>query len=913
MQSFALQYAITEGTPGAADYKLILADTEITVPQGHFLSIRSWYRRGYVDEGHDWSVFLGKSIGEMDSKANPVIYTVFVTTPTIERIGMSTERMIGSSLCSILTVDIIPQEGHEIPKNARIDVSTRAVDGDDRETKTEWIPLGTFYISTREPDKRTGVMRITALDSMRTADGDYEDTQTETYPMREMDAIEIIRGHTRIASLASGLAGKLSNGAIVDSPTGVYKNREVLNYIAAAEGGNFVIREDGALDFVALATAEETPVSSGAAQSVGDNGRELTISGVTLVTDDNNYVSTGDDSGDVIEADCAYATQPIVNALRQKLVGVTYTPKTAEIALLDPACQVGDTVTVAGEICVLYNYTMYLGAKIYFSLQNPPGNKEEDEYPYADAQERKFDRNFAENRTEIRKNAEAIEMIAVHNTATYRQGTIPDDPTEGDIWYCTEDISEYADVTRTIKVGDTIQAGQTFYFTGANADLSVPVNPDRLGVFALKRERTVNGVPTVKYYAIDETHTRIDFPGTLGYVVSDTAMTEQDADSVEHLNAYVQANRGGTEILNKYSDNSDEQFQWKSTAPSGEVVVVNPETRFYSALTTTYHELAMQYEAGKWYRYNGTVWELCEDMEFDDVWQSVGQLTVRADSIEQEVSGKVGETEVQSLIRTDLNGITLSTQSSGASSSGNTASIVLRNSDGTVNITGTVIMQQLNASTITAGQLNASLITTGQMTSDYIMLLGDMDVYFADRSGNYVRGGTLGYTRSTLNGDAGMHVLSASGRSEIRVTDNGCAMTTSGGEIYAGASYAGVTGLTWNSSSDRDLKAEIKYDADERLDRFFDLLRPAEFEFKGRKGRKHTGLIAQDVQDALAACGLDGEERYVGQLPHIKTGPDDTKEYDLALAYEEFISLCVRQIQTLKKRVYELEARMSGT
>jgi hypothetical protein len=71
LQSFALQYAITEGTPGAADYKMILADTEITVPQGHFLSIRSWYKAGYVDEGHDWNVFLGTGIGVLDSRANP--------------------------------------------------------------------------------------------------------------------------------------------------------------------------------------------------------------------------------------------------------------------------------------------------------------------------------------------------------------------------------------------------------------------------------------------------------------------------------------------------------------------------------------------------------------------------------------------------------------------------------------------------------------------------------------------------------------------------------------------------------------------------------------------------------------------------------------------------------------------------
>ena len=70
-QSFALQYAVTEGAPSSSDYHLILTNTEITILEGQFLSVRSWYRTGYVDEGHEWKVFLGSPFGSLDSKFSP--------------------------------------------------------------------------------------------------------------------------------------------------------------------------------------------------------------------------------------------------------------------------------------------------------------------------------------------------------------------------------------------------------------------------------------------------------------------------------------------------------------------------------------------------------------------------------------------------------------------------------------------------------------------------------------------------------------------------------------------------------------------------------------------------------------------------------------------------------------------------
>lgn len=830
------------------------------------------------------------------SEGGTVDYTVFPSIPKIERFGMSTDRMIGSSLCSMLTVDILPASGHTIPKNAEIAVSIRAVDAQNPASKTEWLPMGTFYVSKREPDKRTGVMRLIALDSMRTADGDYTDSQSETYPMREMDAITIIQGNSRIASLASGLSSKLSNAAVVDSPLGIYKNREVMNYIAAIEGGNMVIRENGDLDFVPLASAG-TPVASSVAQSVGNDGRQITVSGVTLVLDDGNYYSSGTESADLVTADCPYATQPRVNALGQRLIGTVYDPKTASVALLDPAVQVGDTVTVAGETFVLYNYTVYLGAKVYLDVQNPAGNEAEDEYPYADAQVRKFDRNFVENRTEIRKNAEAIEMIAVHNTATYRQGTIPENPTEGDIWYCTDDVSG-AGVYRRLQVGDEIGADQVIDYTAENHG----ADP----VYGVAEIVVDHGDGTARIFGDFVVSQTVSLQ--LGFTYTDGRYTYadvEDADTIakadnlfSHYGSYLP--KLGFKSIETWKE---ENGSFTLGDHSGTVLLLRENGFFSSGLFSTFPDL---YEAGKWYRYNGSTWDLCEDSEFDDVWQSVAMLSVRADAIEQDVSGKVDGAEVESRILADLNGITLSTTSSSSSGSGNRAQIKLSNQDGTVEITGTVTMSSLNASTITAGSLDADLINAGTVKANYLKLGGDMTVFQGVNSN--VAGGALGYTQSTLNGGAGMHVISQNGDSEIRITNSGCAMTTSGGEIYAGTTYAGVTGLTWSSGSDRDLKTGINYGM-EHLDEFFDRLRPAEFEFRSRRGFKRLGLIAQDVQDALRESGLEGQRRFVGELPHIKTSPDDEKEFDLAIAYEEFIALCIRQIQELKRRVEDLEAR----
>ena len=99
------------------------------------------------------------------------------------------------------------------------------------------------------------------------------------------------------------------------------------------------------------------------------------------------------------------------------------------------------------------------------------------------------------------------------------------------------------------------------------------------------------------------------------------------------------------------------------------------------------------------------------------------------------------------------------------------------------------------------------------------------------------------------------------------------------------------------SSSDRRRKSEISYEL-ERYDAVFDGLCPASYRLSRHEGEgKHIGFVAQDVEQVLFAAGLERDD--LAALVY----EDDV----YALRYEEFIPLCVRQIQQLKARVAALE------
>ena len=126
----------------------------------------------------------------------------------------------------------------------------------------------------------------------------------------------------------------------------------------------------------------------------------------------------------------------------------------------------------------------------------------------------------------------------------------------------------------------------------------------------------------------------------------------------------------------------------------------------------------------------------------------------------------------------------------------------------------------------------------------------------------------------------------------------------------AGGGSLGYSGYRWSVvyaksstivTSDQRQKDNISYDLS-RYDDLFYRLKPASYTLKDEEsGQTHTGLIAQDVENAMNKAGITGLDFAAFVKSECENG------WDYGLRYEEFISLCIRQIQKLNERIKKLE------
>lgn len=141
------------------------------------------------------------------------------------------------------------------------------------------------------------------------------------------------------------------------------------------------------------------------------------------------------------------------------------------------------------------------------------------------------------------------------------------------------------------------------------------------------------------------------------------------------------------------------------------------------------------------------------------------------------------------------------------------------------------------------------------------------------------------------------------------ISTNGAKVVPSSSTISLGSSkqkwkeiWCEQTSL--NSTSDRNEKNTIA-PLEERYSLFFDKLKPVSYKFNdGTSGRTHIGLVAQDVEEALAQANLTSTD-FAGLCYWDK----EDGERGYGLRYGEFISLAINEIQKLKARINELEKK----
>ena len=161
---------------------------------------------------------------------------------------------------------------------------------------------------------------------------------------------------------------------------------------------------------------------------------------------------------------------------------------------------------------------------------------------------------------------------------------------------------------------------------------------------------------------------------------------------------------------------------------------------------------------------------------------------------------------------------------------------------------------------------------------------------------------------------AGIAIASSNEAAVVICTTNGARMGYDGVSVVVCTStQVSITGDTVfingepATTSDARLKTEKQYDVEKYLG-VFDRLKPCTFVYDGHK-RRHLGLIAQEVQEALADEGIP-EEHFAALCTELPSEEHPDGLY--TLRYGEIQIMAIAKIQQLEKKIKDLEGKLNG-
>lgn len=115
---------------------------------------------------------------------------------------------------------------------------------------------------------------------------------------------------------------------------------------------------------------------------------------VVIKISDEEEISIGNDSGRTMEIECPWGTMEMAQNIYNGLLGFSYQPYEATGSLLNPAAEIGDSVTVHGTYGGIYTRNIYFDDLHSTDISAPVEEEIDHEYQYEPAQERKVRRQF---------------------------------------------------------------------------------------------------------------------------------------------------------------------------------------------------------------------------------------------------------------------------------------------------------------------------------------------------------------------------------------------------------------------------------------------------------------------------------------------------------------------------------------
>lgn len=310
-----------------------------------------------------------------------------------------------------------------------------------------------------------------------------------------------------------------------------------------------------------------------------------------------------------------------------------------------------------------------------------------------------------------------------------------------------------------------------------------------------------------------------------------------------------------------------------------------------------------------------------------------------ADSIQMEVSRKVGEDEIRSKFAMSPENVDI--ESGQINFKSNTLTIDSANFQ--LDEYGKVtIVDSLNFYTTALGDdvaiigldgrgrpmLQNILIDLGTVTDQNGEAIGD-HASTADHATAADSATTAESARQCIMASTAYYLKGIGVSDYVHISDNGNLIPSSS-SVYCGTTpnpfAGGYSSGGWKTTSDRRKKKDFrKLLEDDRFVRFFELLQPMEYRLIENDEKMHIGFVAQDIEQAMTDCDISENEFY--GLEHAVFSEKDfesNEEWEnflkqnggandmYTLCYQEFIALNTAMIQKLQNRCSDFEQRLSA-
>lgn len=362
---------------------------------------------------NDWDLLFTKDDVRLDTRAviNGIEYTA-ITAPVIHHNLLSSDTLtVGNCVSASLTFTV--KTANVIPKSAKVVIKCRLVDGS---SATSWYEFGTFWVSKRTVDDE--YVTLECYDAMLKGNqvyGGSSDAMNWPKPMQ-----------TVLGTIASRMGVALDSRTSIRSDSTTYKCEypgdmtllEVLGHIGACNGGNWIITPENKLRLVPLGGSGDT-LNVSVVLSQITTANSYTVSGVTMVLDEEHVYSCGNDSGYVLTINpCPYACQTIADNLYNSLRGLVYQPFSISGAIYNPKAELGDAIRIGNIQSMLMAETLTFDISFRADAEAPGKDEMEDEYPYPSEILRlqqstvELKRNDERLRTSIEQTQSRVSIIA---------------------------------------------------------------------------------------------------------------------------------------------------------------------------------------------------------------------------------------------------------------------------------------------------------------------------------------------------------------------------------------------------------------------------------------------------------------------------------------------------------------------